>query len=141
MAIYRNKSIKVDVQISAMKALYPKFGVVKKTNSEVQFVGELQPKPEFRKFKVSVLYRGNLRPQVKVLSPKLVDNPPHFYEKSETLCLYHPKDFKWTNNKLVAKHIVPITSAWLYFYEVWLETNKWYGPEASHGNTKDDNDD
>ena len=141
MAIYRNKSTKVDVQIGAMKSLYPKFRVTKKTNSEVKFVGELQPKPEFRKFKVEILYCGNLRPKVKVLSPKLVDKPPHFYERTETLCLYHPKDFKWSKDKLIAKYIVPITSAWLYFYEVWLETDIWYGPEASHNNIKNENDD
>jgi hypothetical protein len=141
MAIYRNKSTKVDIQIGAMKALYPQFRVTKKTYNEVKFVGELQPKPEFRKFKVEILYCGNLRPKVKVISPKLVNEPPHFYKKSGTLCLYHPKDFKWSKDKLIAKYIVPITSAWLYFYEVWLETEIWYGPEAGHDNIKNDNDD
>ena len=28
------------------------------------------------------------------------------------------------------------TIAWIYFYEVWLETKIWYGPEASHNNKK-----
>lgn len=141
MAIYRNKSTKVDVQIGSMKSIYPQFKVIKKKNTEVEFTGILQPKPEYRKFKVSVKYRGDLKPQVKVIEPKLVENPPHFYKSSGTLCLYHPKDFKWTKDKLIAKYILPITSAWLYFYEVWLETNVWYGPEASHDNNKKPQDD
>lgn len=137
MAIYRNKSTKVDNQIGAMRAIYPQFKVKKKTSTQVEFVGELQPKPEFRKFKISVLYRGSLNPQVRVISPDLVENPPHFYKNTGTLCLYHPKDFKWRKDLLVAKHIVPITAAWLYFYEVWLETDKWYGPEAEHKTPKE----
>ena len=136
MAIYRNKSTKVDVQIGAMRARYPHFKVKRKTSTEVEFVGELQPKPEYRKYKVSILYRGNLNPQVRVLRPDLVDNPPHFYKGSGTLCLYHPKDFKWRKEFLVAKHILLITSAWLYFYEVWLETDVWYGPEVKHKTPK-----
>lgn len=111
MAIYRNKSTKIEPQIGAMKSLYPQFKVIKKSSSEVTFVGELQPKPEFRKFKVEITYCGNLRPKVKVLRPQLVDKPPHFYEKTETLCLYHPKDFNWSKEKLIAKYILPITSA------------------------------
>lgn len=137
MAIYRNKSTKVDLQIGAMRSIYPQFRVKKKTSTQVEFIGELQPKPEFRKFKVSVLYRNNLNPQVRVIEPKLVDNPPHFYKNTGTLCLYHPKDFKWRKEFLVAKYILPITAAWLYFYEVWLETDKWYGPEAKHTTPKE----
>lgn len=137
MAIYRNKSTKVDLQVGAMKAVYPQFRVTKKTSTEVLFVGELQPKPEYRKYKVSILYRGNSNPQIRVIEPKLVDNPPHFYKGSGTLCLYHPKDFKWRKELLIAKYIVPITAAWLYFYEVWLETDIWYGPEAKHTTPKE----
>ena len=29
------------------------------------------------------------------------------------------------------------TIAWIYFYEVWLETNIWYGPEVPHNNNKE----
>lgn len=136
MATYRNKSIKTELQIGAMKRLYPQFKATKKKTNSVEFVGTLQPKPEFRKFIVSILYRGNSNPLVKVLSPSLVENPPHFYKGSGTLCLYHPRDFKWRKNMLIAKYIVPITAAWLYFYEVWLEKDIWYGPEAEHGTPK-----
>ena len=125
------------LQISSMRSLFPQFTIKKKSKTEVEFVGELRPKENMPSYKVLILYRGNLRPHVKVLDPLLVEKPPHFYSKSKTLCLYHPKDFNWTHNKLIAKHIVPITSAWIYFYEVWLECGKWYGPEAKHSAAKE----
>jgi len=59
-----------------------------------------------------------------------VADPPHFYKESQTLCLYHPKNYHWTKEKLIAKDIVPWTAAWIYFYEIWLQKGVWYGPEA-----------
>ncbi len=137
MAIYKKqRHFRTEVQIGVMKSHYPQFKAKKKGNT-IEFIGELQPKPELPEYKVSILYRGNLSPQVKVLSPELVEKPPHFYHKSKTLCLYHPKKFKWRKDRLIAKHIVPLTSAWIYFYEVWLEKGIWYGPEAAHETPKE----
>ena len=45
--------------------------------------------------------------------------------------------------KLVAKEIMSWTIAWLYFYEAWLQTGKWFGPESHHTPNiiKEDKDD
>ena len=119
-----------------MRSKYPQFKVKKKSKSEFEFIGSLQVKPEFPVYTVSITYRGSSSPLVKVLSPELVSNPPHFYKQTQTLCLYHPDNFKWTKEKLVATDIVSWTAAWIYFYEVWLEKEIWYAPEAPHTTQK-----
>jgi hypothetical protein len=137
--VNKKKHYNPNIQIQAMKSNYPQFRSIVK-GDDIEFIGELTVKPEFPKYTVSITYRGNLRPLVRILSPVLVEKPIHFYHESKSLCLYHPKDYKWSHGKLIAKDIVPWTAGWIYFYEVWLETGKWLGPEAEHikNNKKDE---
>lgn len=116
-----------------MRQRFPQFKVIKRGKYDIEFIGNLQPKPTSHLYTVSITYRGSNTPLVRIVSPKLVDNPPHFYKKENALCLYHSKDFKWKKEKLIAGNIVAWTSAWLYFYELWLRDDKWYGPEVDHG--------
>lgn len=127
--------VKPDVQISAMKSLFPNFKATKK-GCNVIFIGELIVKDGFRPYKVRVDYRGNHNPMVYVLSPELEDDSPHVYPKERNLCLYHPDNYKWNKDKLIAKDIIPWTCAWIYFYEYWLRTGEWIGPEAHHSSPK-----
>lgn len=119
-----------------MRSRYPNFKAKRKSEFEIEFTGELNVKPELPTYKVSITYRGSSNPMVKVISPELVTDPPHFYKESKSLCLYHPENFKWVKEKLIASEIVAWTAAWIYFYEVWLQTGIWYGPEASHNTIK-----
>ncbi|WBX96036.1 hypothetical protein [Chryseobacterium gambrini] len=113
-----------------MKQRYPQFKH-KQEGGNIVFTGTLQVKPEFPVYTISITYRGGASPIVKVINPQLVENPPHVYKLADNkLCLYNPKNFTWTKEKLIAKEILEWTAGWLYFYEVWLETGIWYGPEA-----------
>lgn len=115
-----------------MKSRYPQFKTKKRGQYDIEFIGDLVVKPVFPVYTVSINYRGDLRPLVKIIKPELVKDPPHFYKESRSLCLYHPKNFHWTKEKLIAKDIVSWTAAWIYFYEVWQQKGVWYGPEAEH---------
>lgn len=138
MAIYsKKKPLNPVVQIGAMKSRFPNFRS-KQKNGNIVFTGDLVIKPELPIYNVSVEYRGNLKPLVKVNSPALVENPPHFYHSNNSLCLYHPDNFKWSGEKLIAKEIMQWTIAWIYFYEYWLQTGEWIGPEAVHNTEKKD---
>lgn len=123
-------------QIEVMKKLYPQFKARRKGPIEVEFIGTLQVKPSFPVYLVSILYRGDLSPLVKIIEPKLVESRPHFYENTESLCLYHPENYKWSSGKIIAKNIVSWTATWIYFYETWLRKGIWYGPEAQHSTLK-----
>lgn len=127
-----NKHYNTDMQVWAMRHRYPQFKAKKRGEYDIEFVGDLIVRPNFPVYTVSITYRGNARPLVKVLNPNLVEYPPHFYQQSCSLCLYHPKNFTWTKEKLIASNIVSWAAAWIYFYEVWLRDKVWYGPEADH---------
>ena len=140
MAIF-NKKKKANplIQIGAMKSKFPQFKSKQKGNNIV-FTGDLFIKPELPIYNVSIEYRGNLRPIVKINAPALVEKPPHFYHSDKSLCLYHADNFKWSSDKLIAKEIMHWTIAWIYFYEYWLQTDKWIGPEVSHNTEKKDDE-
>lgn len=136
MAFHRTKYLNPEIQIGAMRSRYPQFKVKKLGAGKIEFTGDLQVKPELPVYTVSITYRGDSSPIVKVLNPQLVAEPPHIYKEKRTLCLYHPSNFHWTGEKLIAKEIVSWTAAWIYFYEVWLQKGIWYGPEAEHTTPK-----
>lgn len=81
------KSYNSDIQIWAMRHRYPQFKAVKKDANDIEFIGDLVVRPRFPIYTISIHYRGNLRPVVKILKPDLVENPPHFYKESGSLCL------------------------------------------------------
>lgn len=119
-------------QIGAMKSKYPQFKS-KRIGDKVVFTGELFIKPELPQYTVSIEYNGNNRPKVKVISPDLVEKPPHTFS-DKSLCLYHSSNFNWSAEKLIAKQIMDWTIEWIYFYEYWLQTGNWIGPEVPHNN-------
>ena len=77
-------------------------------------------------------YRLYSIPQVFVLAPKLHTDAPYIYRDSGALCLYYPEDGSWNNRKLLGDTIFLWTAEWLYYYELWLVTGQWFGPEVSH---------
>ena len=51
---------------------------------------------------------------------------PHLYSNG-SLCLYYPKYNELNYSDLWAKTLIPWTSLWLFYYEVWKETGEWLG--------------
>ena len=132
----RKKKANPFVQIGAMKSKFPQLHS-KQKGENIVFTGDLFVKPELPVYNVSVEYRGDLRPIVKVNSPALVDKPPHTFS-DKSLCLYHSDNFKWSADKFIAKEIMQWTIVWIYFYEYWLQTGEWIAPEVSHDTDKKD---
>lgn len=127
---YKTQQPNIYAQISAMKLKYPQFRSSVKGLS-IKFIGQLMIKPELPIYKVSIEYRGHIRPLVHVISPALVENAPHTYH-DKSLCLFHPSNFNWNAYKIIANEIMQWTIAWIYFYEYWLQSGDWIGPEVPH---------
>lgn len=90
-----------------------------------------------RQYTICLNYERGFAPRVWIVEPdffKLTDlNFPHVYkEQSNMLCLYHPHDFQWHRNKDLIQTIILWSMLWIEFFEIFLETGKWYGPEANH---------
>jgi hypothetical protein len=122
-------------QVGIMKQLLSNPTVTTMSNSAI-LQGEIFVSPEISTYKISIKCSVERSPKVKILNPKIKDNAKHLYN-DKTLCLYHPTNFKWQEKpNIIVKQIVPWTAVWIYFYEYWLQTGKWIGPEVPHSKKK-----
>lgn len=96
-------------------------------------IGKINPDPddpESCDYKIQIEYR--LTPTVKIICPKIKPKAAiHMYDNG-SLCLYYPEDFRWTDKVNLHETIIPWTAEWLVFYERYLFSGKWEGPEAPH---------
>lgn len=117
-------------QVASIKAKYPRF-TVKFVSGALRAEGQLQPTARSDKYTIAIYYTFKKSPIVKVLAPELVSNfknepIPHIYS-GKHLCLYMPKYKEFKYSDLISDTIIPWTSLWLYYYEVWHVTGDWEG--------------
>lgn len=138
----------IDEQIDVMAEKWPQFEVRERAVRGVYWVGSL--KPNSTKYTVGIRYNAPLaihildpyrfQPRVTVLDPLLQRHPktgariPHVYTNNLShdhpyLCLFDPDAQEWSPFSLIATTTVPWTSLHLHYYEGWLLTGKWLGPE------------
>jgi hypothetical protein len=90
-----------------------------------------RPSPVSRTYLVRIDYgRAPAAPRVWIARPLLHPQAPHRYPNG-SLCLFFEDE--WTPDLSFARTIVPWTFEWIACYELWLETDRWLGPEAPHG--------
>jgi hypothetical protein len=90
-------------------------------------------------YRFEVIVRNpHATPQVFLTDPLVDPKCPHIYLFDKSLCLYFPPDFHWDQTKLIASTIIPWTICWLYFYDKWLRSGVWYGPESPHNTEPND---
>lgn len=126
---FRKRKLDLPVQHYSMTVSFPNFSYAKKNNVG-EWIGVLQPTPLSEKYTIKIRYSLNDSPKVWVLSPILTPRDgvpiPHTYGENR-LCLYLPGAGEWSSDMLIAKTIVPWTSLWLYYYEMWHATGEWLG--------------
>jgi hypothetical protein len=131
---YRNPVVPVGEQILRMRAIWPGFSDRWRKGVCI-WEGVLKPTEASLSYSARVEYRLPLSPRVTIITPELHAKAPHRYSDG-VLCLYRPTHRSWHSGVYIADSIIPWTAEWLFFYEVWLETGKWYGPEAKHKGAK-----
>lgn len=91
--------------------------------------GRLCPTEYSPTYEVLLDHRIGRSPVVFVVSPELTghdgDRLQHVFPHN-TLCL-HTQDRDWIASKPLANTIVPWTSEWLFYHEVWKATGEWLG--------------
>jgi hypothetical protein len=132
------KAITIGQQVAKMQRDFPSFDYGRRKNLPTWY-GTLQPTQDAPTYTVKIVYRfagwHSKPPRVWVMSPGIHSEAPHRYS-DESLCLYFPPERNWMPCEFISETIVPWTALWLAFYEIWLDTNRWYGPEAPHTGTK-----
>ncbi|MGV8019133.1 MAG: hypothetical protein AB2L26_13270 [Ignavibacteria bacterium] len=121
------KPYNYSLQALNMRSKFPQFKAIRKSYG-YDFEGILNPKGT--EYLVQIIYGKFAHPKVFVLCPELKPNK-HLY-KDGSLCIYKRSELKWRKELLVTKYIIPLTAMWLYFYEIFLLTDEWLGPEAPH---------
>lgn len=132
----KNKPLPIGVQQACIQERFPQFKYSRVKNT---WTGKLRPTTKSPEYLVKIVYSLYTIPQVFVLKPKLHSNAPHTYKENGSLCLYYPPDGSWNNRKLLGNTIILWSAEWLYYYELWLATGQWFGPEAPHGNPNNPN--
>jgi hypothetical protein len=88
----------------------------------------LQPTTFCAVYKVRITYSPGARPEIEVLSPRLVprggERIPHTFD-GDRPCLHLQEE--WRGDQSIATTIVPWLSEWLYYYETHHATGKWLG--------------
>lgn len=124
------KDVSLALQVAAMRSYFPQFRRIG-SRQGVTWTGHLQPTKDSPKYEVKLSYNLGSLPKVWILNPSIVDDAPHRYP-DQSLCLYYPHDRSWSPAKHIFKTIIPWTSEWLAYYEVWCLTGIWYGKEVPH---------
>ena len=97
------------------------------------WTGELQPTIFSPVYRIRITHDGKGPPTVRVLSPPLKRDErgqlPHVY-RNGTLCLH--QEHEWSQTDSLVSSVVPWTSEWLFFYEIWKATGQWTGSGGNH---------
>ena len=94
--------------------------------------GSLRPSGMSQEYQIRVEYKvDDPPPRVWVVSPPLIGRSenepiPHVYPGPRP-CLFLPLSDEWAPDRFIADTIIPWTSLWLYYYEVWHATGEWVG--------------
>jgi hypothetical protein len=110
-----------------LKLFFPSFRLITRGNPYI-WEGTVRP-ISGALYKIRIKYRHGRRPVVDVLDPVLVPRVPwlkipHTFDTG-SLCLHLISE--WDDTMLIHETIVPWTSTWLYFYEIWHATTEWRG--------------
>lgn len=126
---FKPKIISLAQQANMIKIVYPNMDFNITPNGELIISGIIKPTPLSREYTIRISYIIGNFPVVEIINPKLdkvSSKLPHVY-KDNNLCLFYPKNKEWTKYDYIADKIIPWTSLWLYYYEVWKITGKWEG--------------
>lgn len=94
----------------------------------LKWTGVLTPTPLSRDYTVTLTYSHAMRPRMAIVDPALrsaTDGAiPHLY-RDGSICLNDTH--QWDSSMLLVDTVIPWTSEWLYFYELWVATGTWFG--------------
>ncbi|HAO09295.1 MAG TPA: hypothetical protein DCQ50_20480 [Chryseobacterium sp.] len=134
----KNRDISMAWQVSAMRSKYPAFTTSFTSHSSIKISGTLQPTSRSATYSFVLKYNMIESPKIRIITPVLQKNGkgediPHIYP-GDNLCLYHPRYNEFNRTDFLCDTIIPWTSLWLYYYEVWHLTDEWLGGGEHPGN-------
>ncbi len=142
-------------QNALIRAKYPQFRTDLLSTYYAKWSGQVQPAQTVHTIEID--YRlpttfalntttRQYYPRVRVTNPPLelhsdyeLGPLPHVWYPGENaedrrpiLCLFAPHRNEWTWDDAISETTIPDACEWLFFYEAWLATHKWYGGGEPH---------
>ena len=118
-------------QIARIKEFFPEaVSHVKCGKAEV--IVHLKPTMNSEDYTVKLRAKqGRKTVDIFVIHPKVekMENGkrvPHLHADG-SLCVYYPKYYEWDYKTPWTETLMPWTSLWLFYYEIWKETGCWFG--------------
>lgn len=118
-------------QAAEIKKHYPKT-VWKCKKGSIELKLALKPTTTSVTYTIKVYAKQNSTTvNIFVVEPKVdfLENGkkvPHLYSNG-SLCLFYPPNNEFNYKDLWSETLIPWTSLWLFYYEVWKETGEWLG--------------
>lgn len=120
-------------QLERIRLLFPDIKIIKSKWNYFEIELKLQPTPLSQIYDIKIVYTINEAIEIFVINKTLEiasnrDVLPHVYNsEKQQLCLYSPSKKEWDTYNYIDNTIIPWTSEWLYYYELWLPKGKWLG--------------
>lgn len=110
------------------------FSIIDKSivRGKLKLILKLKPTDYSIEYKILLTAKQNSeKVKIFVIEPKIVslkngNTIPHVFHDN-SLCLYYPKHNEWNYREPWAETLIPWTSLWLFYYEIWKETGEWIG--------------
>jgi len=85
---------------------------------------------DFSRYNIRIEYTKRIAPKIFIEKPEIIKRKHQYSDGS--LCLYHWSNFSWGDDKSISGDLLPWIYMWIYYYETWLKTGKWFGEEYQH---------
>jgi hypothetical protein len=106
-------------------------------NDQLKCLGSFTPCEFSKTYIYELKFSPGKPPKVYVIDPKITYHEDiHMYAQDNSLCLYYPGDFSWTDKSHLYNTIIPWTHEWFVFYELYQIYGKWLHPYVSHRKLK-----
>lgn len=102
-------------------------------NRRLTCKGQITPSEDCDTYTISISYPFEGVPRVWVTHPQVSPSTRTHVYRNGDLCLYEPRESPWGRLDNIHQKIIPWMAEWLVFYELYLISGKWLGPEAPHG--------
>jgi hypothetical protein len=125
---YRNFA----VQRLLIQSGFPGFRCTSRPGA-LECIGEITPGVHCATYRVRLQMKPGTPPKVTILRPRIEPSEGIHMYKDGSLCLYDYRVRPWDPVRdRVDETILPWTAEWLLYYELFLMTGRWMGPEAPH---------
>lgn len=94
--------------------------------------GWIQPSELSIKYKIKIIYHPDSIPKVYIKEPNIEYNDYIHMYPDKRLCLYYPKEMPWNKTMHLTHTIIPWTTEWIIFYELYQIGGVWLHPSVQH---------